>query len=219
MATRKEQLKIWVDYALENKALILFDAAYEAYIQDSTVPHSIFEIEGARKCAVEFRSFSKTAGFTGLRCAYTIVPKDVMVFDKNGKETSLNALWARRQGTKFNGVAYIVQRAAEATYSEEGKKQIKETIDYYMDNAHIIREGLEAIGYKCYGGVNAPYIWLKTPDGIDSWRMFDKLLNEKELVSTPGSGFGTSGEGYIRLTAFGNKQKTIEAVERIKTLL
>ena len=212
----KEQLKKWVDYAKENKALILFDSAYEAFITESDVPHSIYEIEGAKEVAIEFRSFSKTAGFTGVRCAYTIVPKELKGYTKDGKEISINNLWNRRHGTKFNGVSYIVQRGAEAIYTEEGQKQIKENINYYMENAKIIRNGLEEAGYTCYGGINAPYIWLKVPDGMLSWEFFDKLLEVCNVVGTPGVGFGPSGEGYFRLTGFGTKENTIEAIKRIK---
>ncbi|WP_291529455.1 LL-diaminopimelate aminotransferase [Bacteroides sp. UBA939] len=211
----REQLKHWVDYALENKSLILFDAAYEAFITQEDIPHSIYEIEGATQVAIEFRSFSKTAGFTGVRCGYTVVPKALKAFDKTGKEYALNALWNRRQSTKFNGTAYIVQRAAEAVYSPEGKKQIRQTIDYYMENARIIKEGLNALGYTSYGGVNAPYIWVQTPAGISSWEFFDKLLNEYQIVCTPGVGFGASGEGFVRMTAFGTRDNTIEAIQRM----
>jgi LL-diaminopimelate aminotransferase len=219
MTLSKEDLKRWVDYARKNRSVILFDAAYESYIQEDGIPHSIFEIEGAREVAVEFRSFSKTAGFTGTRCAYTVVPKEVMVYDSNGKAHSLNSLWLRRQTTKFNGVSYPVQAAAAAVYSEEGKKQIKEMISYYMENARIIREGLTAAGYKVFGGVNAPYIWLKTPDNMGSWEFFDKLLKNANVVGTPGAGFGANGEGYFRLTAFGDRENTKKAVERIRTRL
>lgn len=207
----KEQLKKWVDYAKENKAIILFDSAYEAFICEENVPHSIYEIEGAKEVAIEFRSFSKTAGFTGVRCAYTVVPKELKV-----GEISINKLWNRRQCTKFNGVPYITQKAAEAIYTEEGQKQIKENIAYYMKNAKIIREGLIEAGYSVYGGINAPYIWLKVQENMTSWEFFDKLLEEKNIVGTPGSGFGPSGEGYFRLTAFGSYESTIEAIERIK---
>ena len=207
----KEELKKWVDYAIENEAIILFDSAYEAFISEENIPHSIYEIEGAKKVAIEFRSFSKTAGFTGVRCAYTVVPKELKIGD-----ISVNKLWNRRQCTKFNGVPYITQRAAEAVYTEEGQRQIKENIAYYMNNAKIIREGLKEAGYTVYGGINAPYIWLKVPQGMTSWKFFDKLLEEKNIVGTPGSGFGPSGEGYFRLTAFGSLENTIEAIERIK---
>ena len=211
----KPQLKRWVDYALENKALLLFDAAYEAFITEKNVPHSIYEIEGAKKVAIEFRSFSKTAGFTGLRCGYTVVPKELMGEDADGKPIPLNQLWRRRQTTKFNGTAYIVQRAAEAVYSPQGQKQIKETIGYYMENARIIKKNLENIGLTVYGGINAPYIWAKTPDNMPSWDFFDKLLNETQIITTPGVGFGKSGEGFIRLTAFGKRTETLEAMERL----
>ncbi|MDM8239914.1 LL-diaminopimelate aminotransferase [Pseudoflavonifractor phocaeensis] len=210
----KEQLKAWVDYANENKAVILYDSAYEAFITQDDVPHTIYEIEGARTCAIEFRSFSKTAGFTGNRCAYTVVP---MELERDGAK--LNALWNRRQCTKFNGVPYVIQRGAAAVYTEEGQRQIKETIAYYQENARVIREGLTAAGLTCFGGVNAPYIWLKTPDGMGSWEFFDKLLKEANVVTTPGAGFGPSGEGYIRLTAFGDADATKEAVARIRTML
>ena len=212
----KEQLKGWVDYALKHKAIIFFDAAYEAFITDPSIPHSIYEIEGAKKCAIEFRSFSKTAGFTGVRCALTVVPEELTAHTATGESIQLNRLWNRRQSTKFNGVSYPVQKAAAAVYSDEGWPQVKEIIDYYMENARIIREGLAAAGLTVYGGVNAPYIWLKTPGGLSSWEFFDKLLNECNVVGTPGSGFGPSGEGYFRLSAFGNRDNVIEAVERIK---
>ncbi len=211
----KVQLKEWVDYAIANKVLLLFDAAYEAFITEKDVPHSIYEIEGAKQVAIEFRSYSKTAGFTGTRCSYTIVPKECTGYLKNGKSVSINALWNRRQATKFNGTPYIIQRGAEATYTEEGKKEVKEMIQYYMENARIIRTSLEKLGYEVYGGVNAPYIWLKVPTGYTSWTFFDKLLTEKHIVTTPGVGFGPSGEGYIRLTAFGSKEQTIEAMIRL----
>jgi len=214
----KDQLKLWVRYALENKALILFDGAYEAFITEDNVPHSIYEIEGAKKVAIEFRSFSKTAGFTGTRCAYTVIPKELIGYTSKGEEVSLNRLWNRRHTTKFNGVPYIIQRAAEACYSLEGKKQIKETIDYYLTNARIIREGLKIQGLDVYGGVNSPYIWVKTPNGMTSWQFFDYLLNELNIVGTPGVGFGPSGEGYLRLTAFGTLENTKEAVERLKKI-
>lgn len=217
MTLTKAELKEWVDYARENRAIILFDAAYEAFIREEGVPHSIFEIEGAREVAVEFRSFSKTAGFTGTRCAYTIVPKEVMGYDSKGEAHSLNKLWLRRQTTKFNGVSYPVQAAAAAIFSEEGKKQIKETIDYYMENAAIIRAGLEKAGYKVFGGINAPYIWMKTPGNMPSWDFFDKLMKEANVIGTPGAGFGASGEGFFRLTAFNTLENTERALERIRT--
>lgn len=215
----RAELKKWVDYAKANGSIILFDAAYEAYIQDPDLPHSIYEIEGAHEVAIEFRSFSKTAGFTGTRCAFTVVPKTVMALTASGESHPLNKLWNRRQTTKFNGVPYIIQKGAEALYTPEGQAEIKATVGYYMDNAKIIKEGLESIGIETFGGENAPYIWLKTPKGIDSWAFFDKLLNEAHIVGTPGTGFGPSGQGYFRLTAFGNKENTLEAVERIKTQL
>lgn len=215
----KQQLKKWVDYALANDTLILFDAAYEAYIQDPEIPHSIYEIKGAKKCAIEFRSFSKTAGFTGIRCGYTVVPKELTAATLTGERISLNQLWNRRQSTKFNGTSYITQRAAEAVYSPEGKEQIKKMIGYYMNNARIMREALDSTGLKVYGGENAPYLWVKTPKGIGSWRFFEQMLYEAHVVGTPGIGFGPSGEGYIRLTAFGEHNDCIEAMKRIKTWL
>lgn len=212
----KRQLKKWVDYALANDSIIMFDAAYEAFIREDKIPHSIYEIEGAKKCAIEFRSFSKTAGFTGVRCGYTVVPKEVTATTIDGTKVSLNALWNRLQCTKFNGTSYITQRAAEAVYTEEGKKQIKDTIDYYLENARIMREGLSEAGLKVFGGVNSPYLWLKTPDGVGSWKFFDELLNRVHIVGTPGAGFGPSGEGYLRLTAFGERDNCIEAMKRIR---
>jgi len=212
----KEVLKSWVDYALDNDAVILFDAAYEAFITEPGIPHSIYEIDGAKKCAIEFRSFSKTAGFTGVRCGLTVVPHDLMASTADGEKVSLNQLWNRRQCTKFNGVSYPVQKAAAAVYSDEGWEQVQEIIAYYMENARIIREGLQEAGITCYGGVNAPYIWLKTPEGMTSWDFFDKLLNECFVVGTPGSGFGPSGEGYFRLSAFGERENVEEAVKRIR---
>lgn len=212
----KRQLKKWVDYALANDSIIMFDAAYEAFIREDKIPHSIYEIEGAKKCAIEFRSFSKTAGFTGVRCGYTVVPKEVTATTIDGTKVSLNALWNRRQCTKFNGTSYITQRAAEAVYTEEGKKQIKDTIDYYLENARIMREGLSEAGLKVFGGVNSPYLWLKTPDGVGSWKFFDELLNRVHIVGTPGAGFGPSGEGYLRLTAFGERDNCIKAMKRIR---
>jgi LL-diaminopimelate aminotransferase len=211
----KSQLKVWVDYALENKSLILFDSAYEAFITESNVPHSIYEIEGAKKVAIEFRSFSKTAGFTGTRCAYTVIPKELVGYTSAGEPVALNKLWNRRHTTKFNGVPYIIQRAAEACYSAEGRKQIKDTICYYLNNAKIIREGLSEQGLSVYGGVNSPYIWVKTPDKMTSWQFFDYLLNDLHIVGTPGVGFGPSGEGYLRLTAFNTLENTKEAVNRL----
>ena len=211
----KAELKKWVDYALSHDALILFDAAYEAYIREDDIPHSIFEIEGAKRCAIEFRSFSKTAGFTGVRCGYTVIPKEVTATTATGERVALNALWNRRQCTKFNGTSYITQRGAEAIYSKEGKQQVRETIDYYMENARIMREGLTDAGIQVFGGKNAPYLWVKTPEGFTSWQFFDHLLNEANIVSTPGVGFGPSGEGYLRLTAFGQREDCIEAIQRI----
>lgn len=212
-AISKEQLQEWVDYANKIGAVIIYDAAYEAYISEERIVHTIYECEGAMTCAIELRSFSKNAGFTGTRLGFTVVPKEL----KRG-DVSLNALWARRHGTKFNGAPYIIQRAGEAVYSEEGKRQTAEQVAYYMNNARVIREGLEAAGYTVSGGINAPYIWLKTPDKMTSWEFFDYLLNEANVVGTPGSGFGPSGEGYFRLTAFGKYENTIEAVDRIKRL-
>ena len=208
----RDQLKVWVDYANENGSVILFDAAYEAFITEDDVPHTIYEIPGAKTCAIEFHSFSKTAGFTGNRCAYTVVPKALV---RQGQ--SLNAMWNRRHTTKFNGVPYIVQRGAEAVYSEEGHKQVMETIAFYQENARVIREGLKAAGLEVYGGINSPYVWFKTP--TDSWSFFDRLLKEANVVTTPGAGFGPSGEGYIRVTAFGDADATRQAVERIISLL
>ena len=212
----KDQLAVWVKYAKENKAIILFDAAYEAFITEDNVPRSIYEIEGAKDVAIEFRSFSKTAGFTGTRCGYTVVPKQLMGYTEGGEPVALNKLWNRRHCTKFNGTSYVVQRAAEATYSEEGKKQVKALIDFYKENARIIREGLIAAGYEVFGGVNAPYVWAKAPAGLSSWEYFDFLLKEKNIVTTPGAGFGASGEGYVRFSAFGSRENTIEAMERLK---
>ncbi len=209
----KAELQKWVDYALQIGALIIYDAAYEAYIAEDDVAHTIYECEGAKKCAIELRSFSKNAGFTGTRLGFTVVPKDLKCGD-----VSLNSLWARRHGTKFNGAPYIVQAAGAAVYSEEGKKQTKEQIAYYMNNAKVIREGLADAGFEVYGGVNAPYIWMKTPQGMSSWDFFDYLLGKVQVVGTPGSGFGPHGEGYFRLTAFGSAQSTLEAVGRIRNL-
>ncbi len=211
-ALNREQLKVWVDYANENDAVILFDAAYEAFITEDGIPHSIYEIPGAKTCAIEFHSFSKTAGFTGNRCAYTVVPKDLV---RQGQ--SLDAMWNRRHTTKFNGVPYVVQRGAEAVYSPQGQQQVKATIAFYQENARVIREGLTAAGLEVYGGINSPYVWFKTP--TDSWSFFDRLLTEAGVVTTPGAGFGPSGEGYIRVTAFGGAEDTRAAVERILALL
>lgn len=209
----KTELQKWVDYALKVGAVIIYDAAYEAYISEEDIPHSIFECEGAKACAIELRSFSKNAGFTGTRLGFTVIPKELKC---NG--VSLHSLWARRHGTKFNGVPYIVQRAGEAVYSEEGKKQTKEQIAYYMNNAKVIREGLKKAGYSVSGGINAPYIWLKTPNNMTSWQFFDYLLENANVVGTPGSGFGPSGEGYFRLTSFGSYENTVKAMERIQKL-
>ena len=211
----KEQLTVWVKYAKANNVILLFDAAYEAFITEENVPRSIYEIEGAKDVAIEFRSFSKTAGFTGTRCGYTVVPKQLMALSENGEKVSLNKLWNRRQCTKFNGTSYIVQRAAEATYSPEGKKQVKALLDFYTENARIIREGLLKAGYKIFGGKNAPYVWAKAPEGLSSWEYFDYLLKEKNIVTTPGAGFGASGEGYVRFSAFGSREATVEAMERL----
>lgn len=210
----RDQLKVWVDYANRTGAVILYDAAYEAYIAEPSVPHSIFEIDGARTCAIEFRSFSKNAGFTGVRLGFTVIPKELV---RGG--VMLHSLWARRHGTKFNGAPYIVQKAGEAVYSPEGRVQLKEQVVYYMRNAKVIYEGLKEIGCEVYGGVNAPYIWLLVPGGMTSWEFFDCLLNEAGVVGTPGSGFGPSGEGYFRLTAFGTYENTVEAVERMKNMV
>lgn len=209
----KDQLQVWVDYANKVGAVIIYDAAYEAYISEDDVPHSIYECKGAETCAIELRSFSKNAGFTGVRLGFTVVPKALKCGD-----VSLNAMWARRHGTKFNGAPYIVQRAGEAVYSDAGKAQLKEQVAYYMKNAKTIKEGLKDAGYTVFGGVNAPYIWLKTPAGMTSWEFFDFLLEKANVVGTPGSGFGPSGEGYFRLTAFGNYENTVKALERIKAL-
>jgi LL-diaminopimelate aminotransferase len=209
----KDELQKWVDYALKVGAVIIYDAAYEAYISEENVPHTIYECDGAKKCAMELRSFSKNAGFTGTRLGYTVVPKEL----KSG-DVSLNSLWARRHGTKFNGAPYIIQKAGAAIYTEEGKKQTMDQVNYYMNNAKVIREGLKDAGYSVSGGINAPYIWLKTPDNMTSWEFFDYLLEKANVVGTPGSGFGPSGEGYFRLTAFGSYENTLEAIERIKKL-
>ena len=215
VAMNAENLKKWVDFAKKHKSIILFDAAYEAFIEEDGIPHSIYEIEGAKEVAIEFKSYSKTAGFTGLRCAYCIVPNEIEIESSEGK-VSLDKLWNRRQTTKFNGVSYIIQRGAEATYTEEGKKAIRDNIFYYKENAKIIKHGLEKIGIKAYGGINSPYIWLKTPNNMKSWEYFDLLLEKYNIVGTPGVGFGPSGEGYFRLTAFGDREKTIEAMERLR---
>jgi LL-diaminopimelate aminotransferase len=214
----KQQLKKWVDYAKENKAVILFDAAYEAFISDNVIPHSIYEIEGAKQVAVEFRSFSKTAGFTGLRCAFTVVPKELKAWTCDGKAVEINPIWHRRHCTKFNGASYISQAAAAAVYTEKGKKQVRKIIELYMSNAAIIVSTLKKLGYEAYGGVNAPYVWLKTPDKMTSWQFFDYLLEKANVVGTPGSGFGAAGEGFFRLSAFGNPANVAEAMERFKKL-
>ncbi|WNZ24097.1 LL-diaminopimelate aminotransferase [Leptolyngbya sp. NK1-12] len=211
----KEHLKAWVDYAQANGSIIFFDAAYEAFITDPSLPHSIYEIEGARDCAIEFRSFSKNAGFTGTRCAFTVVPKTLTAKAKDGSEVQLWSLWNRRQSTKFNGVSYIVQRGAEAVYSEAGQAQTKALIDFYMENARIIREQLTAAGIQVYGGTNAPYVWVKTPNGLSSWEFFDKLLHTVHVVGTPGAGFGAAGEGYFRISAFNSRENVNEAMRRI----
>lgn len=215
----KSQLKAWVDYACANNSLILFDAAYEAFIQNPELPHSIYEIEGARNCAIEFRSFSKNAGFTGTRCAITVVPRGLMGNAANGEEIEIWGLWNRRQCTKFNGVSYIVQRGAEAVYSPEGQGQVKALVAFYMENASIIRSALKEAGLEVYGGEQAPYVWIKTPNGLDSWQFFDKLLQGANVVGTPGSGFGAAGEGYFRLSAFNSRANVEEAITRIRKLL
>ena len=210
----KEQLKKWVDYARENKAIILFDAAYEAFISDEQIPHSIYEIAGAKDVAIEFRSFSKTAGFTGVRCAFSIIPKKLNAYRKDGSTVEVRPLWARRHCTKFNGVSYISQAGAAAVYSPEGKEQCRRIIDIYMSNAALIRKSLTDLGYTVYGGINAPYIWMKTPEGSGSWEFFDVLLKKANVVGTPGAGFGPSGEGYLRLTAFAQPENVKEAMKR-----
>jgi LL-diaminopimelate aminotransferase len=215
----KDELRKWVNYALKNDTLIFYDAAYQAYIQDDKIPHSIYEIRGARKCAIEFHSYSKTAGFTGIRCGYTIVPKDVTAATLTGERIPLNPLWYRRQCTKFNGTSYISQRAAEAIYTPEGKEQIKATINYYMDNAKKMLTTLRSLGFECYGGENAPYIWAKTPETSSSWKFFEEMLYGAHVVCTPGVGFGPAGEGYVRFTAFGSHEKTDEALDRIRQWL
>lgn len=214
----REELQKWVNLALERESIILYDAAYEAYITGADIPHSIYEIEGARRCAVEFRSYSKTAGFTGLRCGYTIVPKELAARSADGDRVLLNPLWNRRQCTKFNGTPYIVQRAAEAIYSPEGKQQVRETIAYYMGNAALMRKALQESGITVYGGTDAPYLWVKTPEGIGSWEFFELLLDRVHVVSTPGVGFGPAGEGYVRLTAFGKREDCEEAMKRLRRL-
>ena len=215
----KETLEKWVRYAQENNSLILFDAAYEAFVSDDSVPRSIFEIEGAREVAVEFRSFSKNVGFTGVRCAFTVVPKDLKVTASCGTEVALHQLWNRRQSTKFNGASYVVQKGAAAAYSPAGREQMKGLIDFYMTNAKLLREGLESVGITVYGGVHAPYVWLKTPNNLSSWDFFDLLLEKGHLVGTPGSGFGASGEGYFRLSAFNSRENVETAIERFKSVI
>jgi len=217
-ALTREELSKWVGYARENNSIILFDAAYEAYVTEDNIPRSIYEIDGAKEVAIEFRSFSKNAGFTGTRCAFAVVPKEIKAFDLDGNAHDINSLWNRRQTTKFNGVSYPVQRAAKAVYSPEGQKEIKESIAYYLNNASIVRKSMKDIGLNVYGGVNSPYIWVKTPENMDSWEFFDLLLKEANIVGTPGVGFGPSGEGYFRLTAFNTLENTIEAMNRISRL-
>ncbi len=217
VAATREQLKGWVDYARENKAVILFDAAYEAFIQDPEVPHSIYEIEGAREVAIEFRSFSKTAGFTGTRCGYTVVPADLVGYNSRGEAVELRPMWNRRHTTKFNGVSYPVQRAAEAVYSEAGQEQVKGLTSFYLENAKVIRETMGGLGFELTGGDNSPYIWLNV--GKDSWEFFDKLLQEAQVVTTPGAGFGKCGEGYIRISAFNSRESVVEAMERLRRVL
>ena len=215
----KPELRKWVNYALKNDTLIFYDAAYQAYIQDDSIPHSIYEIRGARRCAIEFHSFSKTAGFTGVRCGYTVVPKELTAATLNGERIPLNPLWLRRQCTKYNGTSYVSQRAAEATYTPSGKEQVREVINYYMQNAQNMLAALKKCGFEVYGGVNAPYIWMRTPNGISSWKFFEELLYGAHVVCTPGVGFGPSGEGFVRLTAFGSRENTEEALARIERWL
>jgi LL-diaminopimelate aminotransferase len=212
-------LATWVRYARENGVILLYDAAYESFIRENDIPHSIFEIEGARECAIEFRSYSKLAGFTGLRCGYVVVPQELQGTDRNGEAVSVHGLWARRQSTKFNGASYPIQVGAAAVYTEEGQAEIRAQNDYYMENARIIREALESLGMRVFGGVNAPYVWLKTPGGMGSWEFFDRLLENAHVVGTPGAGFGACGEGYFRLSAFAMREQVEEAVERIRTRL
>lgn len=215
----KEQLKVWVDYAISKNAIIIFDSAYEAFIRDESLARSIFTVEGARKCAIEICSLSKTAGFTGTRCGYTVIPNELEAQTESGEKVNVSKIWSRRQGSKFNGVSYPVQRAAEAVFTEEGQKQTHADIDYYMENARIMSETCEELGIKYTGGKNSPYIWLKCPNGMGSWEFFDYLLNEIQVVGTPGEGFGPNGKGWFRLTAFGTKENTVEAMNRLKTLL
>jgi len=215
----KNQLQIWVDYANEHGSLILFDAAYEAFITDTTLPHSIYECDGAKKCAIEFRSFSKNAGFTGTRCALTVVPKELTAKTSDGSDVQLHSLWNRRQSTKFNGVSYVIQRGAEAVYSDEGQSQVRGLVLFYMENAHLLCEALAKSGFEVFGGINAPYVWVKTPEGVTSWELFDSLLSQVNVVGTPGSGFGACGEGYFRLSAFNSRENVEAAIERITTQL
>lgn len=212
----KGELKKWVEYAKNNKSIILYDAAYERFIQDQNTVHSIFEIEGAKETAIEFKSYSKTAGFTGVRCGYVVIPKEVKAYKENGEEVEVRKMWNRRQCTKFNGTPYITQRGAEAIYTERGRKEIDKNIEYYRENAKIIKGGLEEAGFNVYGGINSPYIWLEVPNGKSSWEFFDELLENVNIVGTPGVGFGKCGEGFFRLTAFGDRENTIEAIDRIK---
>ena len=214
----KQELKKWVDYAIQNNSLIFFDAAYEAFIQDDDLPHSIYEIEGAKNCAIEFRSFSKNAGFTGVRCAYTVIPKTLSGKNANGEQIQLWSLWNRRQSTKFNGVSYIVQKGAEAVFTEEGKKEIQDLVNFYMNNAGIMRKELQNSGFKVFGGTNAPYVWIKVPEAMSSWDFFDYLLQKANIVGTPGSGFGIAGEGYFRLSAFNSLQNVLDAMNRITNI-
>lgn len=218
VAFNREELKAWVDYALANKAVIIYDSAYCAYITQPDIPHSIYEIEGARRCAIEVRSFSKTAGFTGLRCGYTVVPAELMGYDAEGKEVALRKLWLRRQTTKFNGASYIIQRGAEALYTDEGIRQVRENVEYYLENARTIRRAMTDAGFKVFGGDNSPYIWVKSPRGEDSWDLFERCLRQANISCTPGVGFGDNGQGYIRLTGFNTHEKTTEAMTRIKVL-
>ena len=214
----RKELKRWVDYAIQNNSLIFFDAAYEAFIQDEDIPHSIYEIEGAKSCAIEFRSFSKNAGFTGVRCAYTVIPKTLSGKNLNGEKIQLWSLWNRRQSTKFNGVSYVVQKGAEAIYTKEGKEEVKHLIDFYMNNASIMREELQSSGFTVFGGTNAPYVWMKVPETMSSWDFFDYLLDKANIVGTPGSGFGKAGEGYFRLSAFNSLDNVVDAMNRITNI-
>ncbi|MBP6273224.1 MAG: LL-diaminopimelate aminotransferase [Prevotella sp.] len=216
MVITREELRKWVNYAIHNDSIIFYDAAYEAFIRDENIPHSIYEIRGARKVAIEFHSYSKTAGFTGVRCGYTVVPKELTAATMDGNRLPLNPFWLRRQSTKFNGTSYISQRAAEAIYTPEGKRQTQATINYYMENARIMHEALSQLGFKVYGGTDAPYLWVKTPGNTPSWQFFEELLYGAQIVCTPGVGFGPSGEGFVRLTSFGDRANCIEAMERIR---